>query len=181
MFKQFVKKATTIKSILLIIFLTLLPFVYFYSKSEYTKLKNDNDKIIQAAIDKKILDSISKVKTFNIENKDNIGLHNISLKSKFENGKVLYMFSADLVDEHGIEFKATTPYPNFPNYNDRLIFRFIDKDGFVIFSEDIYLNTITDIVNEKGERIALNCNGIFSGIKKDIYLKINKVDFNWAF
>lgn len=181
MFKQFFKKVTTIKSILLIIFLTLLPFVYFYSKSEYTKIKNENDKKNQAAIDKKILDSISKVKTFNIENKDNIGLHNISLKSKFENGKVLYIFSADLVDEYGIEFKATSPYPNFPDYNDRLIFRFIDKDGFEIFNEDIYLNTITKIVNDKGKRVALNCNGIFSGINKDIYLKINEVNFSWAF
>ena len=163
------------------IFLTLLPFVYFYSKSEYTKIKNENEKEIKAEIDKKILDSISKVKTFNIGNRDNIGLHNIILKTKFENGKVLYMFSADLVDEYGIEFKATSPYPSFSNYKDRLIFEFMDKDGFVIVNEDIYLYTITKMVNDKGERIGLNCNGIFSGIKKDIYLKINEVNFKWAF
>jgi hypothetical protein len=181
MFKQFIKNIFTIKSLLFILLLVIIPFIYFYSKSEFIKLNKIKDNEIRLEKDKIILDSISKVKIFDISNNDNIGLHNIVLKTKFENGKVLYIFSADLVDDNGIKYKAITPYPNSRNYKDRFIFNFTDIDGFTIATEEIYLNDITSTVNAKGEKIAIICNSEFNEINKDIYIKIKDVEYSWVF
>ena len=181
MFKQFLKNIFTIKTLLFILLLVILPFVYFYSKSEFIKLKKIKENEISLAKEKIILDSISKVKLFEISNNDNIGLHNIVLKTKFENGKVLYIFSADLVDDNGIKLKAINPFPYTTNQNDRFVFNFIDKDGFTIATENVYFKDITKTVNDKGQNIAIHCDSEFSEINKDVYIKIKDVNYSWSF
>ena len=127
------------------------------------------------------LDSIANVKEYNLNDYNQIGLHNIVLKTKFESKKVLFIFSADLVDENGVRFKAVTPYPISPSIYDHLTFKFYDKDGFAIAKDTIKLREITKIVNQKGNAIQIKCDGEFKSLNKDLYLKIKNIDFEWNF
>ena len=127
------------------------------------------------------LDSISNVKEYNINDYNQIGLHNIVLKTKFESKKILFIFSADLVDENGVKFKAITPYPLSPSIYDHITFKFYDKDGFAIAKDTIKLREITKIVDQKGNAIKLQCDGEFKSLNKELYLKIKNIDFEWNF
>lgn len=179
--KKVLQSLFTVKSILIIILIFLIPFVYFYSKSQLIKFENENNKELSLKKEKILLDSILKVKEYTIVDYEEIGLHKIILKTKFERGRVLYIFSAEIADATGVRFKAVNPYPKYPSVGDRLTFNFYDKDGFVIANEDVFLNQITNVINNKGIVISLTSNGEFNELNKDLYLKIKNVDIGWRF
>jgi len=181
MIKNIINKFLTIKNLILILVIILMPFVYFYSMSVYTKIKKDNQNEIKLKAEKVILDSLSKVKEYNLRNIEQIGFRNIVLKTKFDNGVPLFIFSVDLADEYGIKFKSINPYPNSINYTDYLKFTFFDKDGFELASEKIFISQILHRKDDNGNFIGLSYNGDIGTIDKEVYMKISSCDLSWSF
>ena len=180
MIKKFINKFLTIKNLMVFLVIILIPFVFFYSMSVYVKIKKDNQNEIKLKAEKVILDSLSKVKVFHLPNYEQIGFHNIIIKTKYDNGVPLFIFSVDLADEKGIKFKSITPYPKI-NGTNYLTLQFYDKDGFELTNEKIYLYNITNTNDDKGNFIGLSYNGDLGTIDKDIYMKISSCDLSWSF
>ena len=181
MIKTFKNKFLTIKNLTILLIIILMPFVFFYSMSVYVKIKKDNQNEIKLNAEKVILDSLSKVKIYNLGNYEQIGFHDIVVKTKFENVVSLFIFSANIADEKGVKFNSITHYPKFLDYSDNLTFRFYDKDGFELVSEKILLSQIINIYSNNGNFIGLSYNGNLGAIDKNLYIKINNCDLSWNF
>jgi len=181
MIKNIINKFLTVRNLILILLIILIPYVFFYSMSIYDKIKKEKANELKLKAEKSILDSLSKVKIYNLGNYEQIGFHDIVIKTKFENGVSLFIFSANLADEKGVKFNSITPYPKFPNYSDYLTFRFYDKDGFELVSEKILLSEIINTYDNNGNFNGLSYNGNLGTIDKELFIKINNCDLSWRF
>ncbi len=175
------KKIITTKNLLIILIIIIIPIAFFYTRSEYNRMKKENEAEIELKNEKIILDSISKIKIYNIQNIEQIGIQNIVIKTKYENDESLFYISADLVDENSVKSKKTNRFPNKLNNTNSLILIFYDKDGFKIGERKIFLDDLTYSNDINGYNVGLWYSGRIKNIDKEDYIRITNCSISWSF
>jgi hypothetical protein len=64
--------------------------------------------------------------------------------------------------------------------NDRIILRFLDEEGFLIEDQDVYLSSMSGVVDDDGMRVALSDLGDWRGITSREYKELAEVDALWS-
>ena len=179
-FRKITQKIFSILTIRwMLIFITLIgtPIAVYFTIDHYRRTKKEaifekNYKEEKTKKDK-LLDSLSKVKIW--EQKDltgEIGLKEISLKTKYINGELRYSFLA--------YFVGKSKLPSKPFWSDKIKIGFYDEDQFKIYEIDIYLNDMSGIVSTTGTRIGISHEG-----KREMdieeYLRSKDYTIGWWF
>ncbi len=173
---KFLKKIyalITLKKLLLLLIILILPFAIYFTFDHYKKNKlhekNEKNRLIREAEEKIILDSISQVKIWSQFDIDQIGLKEISLRTKYINGHMYYSFNGT--------FNGIRRLPSNPSYQDKLKIIFLDEDNFEIKEISVPLSTLTYLYTD-GKETGINVDDKLQ-IPKNEYLKFNDWTLGW--
>ena len=172
---DFFKKILTIKFLLSITAFALIVISVSITLQSIKKNKIENLALLEKSKEKKILDSISKPKIWDIDTayyKKELNFKSIKFKTKFKDGNVYYKFKV-----YFIELDDNI----FTNNSSNKYFRisFIDKDGFTI-DYHIFNFSEMSLINENNKRIGANWEGDFE-MDKNVYYNISNVKIGWRF
>ena len=173
-------KQLTVRNLLILIIVIILPFVFITSNNFIQNLSKEKEIELARKMEKQILDSISSVKIYDTLN-NVAGLTNCVLKTKYFENEMTFIFSADIIEKLNIS-PSSAQYPKYPTARNRITLNFYDEDNFRLIAEDLYLNSdLTNIVNDKGDRVGVSANSKITEFTKDKYLKIHHWDFSWSY
>jgi hypothetical protein len=170
---EYIKKVFTIKFLLFITAFALIVISVSLTLQSIKKNKIENLALLEKNKEKKILDSISKPKKWEIDSvyKVEMNLKSIQLRTKYNNGKLFY------------EFTIYTKVNNdkyFLNFDDEtIIIDFNDKDKFKLYSLELLFSDCTHTVKD-GNRIGYYWEGNID-INKDFYYSFNYSSLRWNF
>jgi hypothetical protein len=170
-----IKKVFTIKFLLLITAIALFVISVNFTFQSIKKNKIENLAQLEKNKEKKILDSISKPKIWDIDTayyKKELNFKSIELKTKFKDGNVYYDFNVDFIELNDNRFTNNISNKYFRIY-------FIDKDNFTI---DYHIFNFSEMsfFMENNEFIGANWLGNFE-MDKNVYYNISTVKIAWKF
>ncbi len=173
-------KQLTVRNLLILIIVIILPFVFIASYNFIQKLSKEKEIEITKKKDKQILDSISNVKFYDTLN-DLAGLNNCVLTTKFFDNQMKFTFNADIVDPLNI-ISGSIQFPVYRSNSQFIVLNFYDKDNFLLFDEKLFLNSdFTNIRGDKGNIVGIMANSYINDVSKEEYLKIHHWDFFYSY
>jgi hypothetical protein len=173
-------KQLTVKNLLILMIVIILPFVFIASYNFIQKLSKEKDIELARKMEKQILDSISKVKIYDTL-KYVGGLNNCVLTTKFFENQMKFTFDADIVDPINV-IPGPVQFPSFPSNSASITLNFYDKDNFLLFDEELFLNLdFTYKANYRGNKMGVVLNSYIADVSKEAYLRIHHWDFSWSY
>jgi hypothetical protein len=167
-----IKKIFTIKILLLITTIALFVISVNFTMQTIKNNKIEDLKELKKVNEAYILDSISKPKQWALDTnhlKNELKISNISLRTKYKDGMVLYSFDVSFNEKNDKRFIFSK--------ENRFDLEFYDKDKFKIFVHRIDFSEMT-IHSSNG----MGVGGIWEGsfeLNSDIYYSASSVVISW--
>ena len=172
---DFLKKILTIKFLLFITAFSLIVISVSITLQSIKKNKIENLALLEKSKEKKILDSISKPKIWDIDTayyRKQLNFKSIELKTKFKDGNVYYDFNVDFIELNDNRFTTNRSNKYFKIY-------FIDKDNFTIDYHIFNFSEMSFFI-ENNDFIGADWIGNFE-MDKNVYYNISTVKIAWRF
>lgn len=166
------KNILSIRNLLIILILIILPIAIFYSIAKINEFRNENSI-------KEIDLKLTVANTFDTLNISQIGLKNGVLKTKYLDSALSFIFSFDF-DSTSTDYRTYESILSSPNNDKHIILILRDIDKFHVLEREIPLNSFTSLVNENGQTTGFSVSQS-AEMKKEDYLRIHSWEISWRF
>lgn len=170
-FIENLKKIFTIKYLLLIT--TIALFVISVNFTLKTIKNNKIEKLTtsEKVKERKIIDSISKLKIWDTLEYSNVGIDTILLKTKYLNGKLYYKLNLILSAKNSKNY-------HFVNKLNEFRISFNDIDDFNVYTIILNIFNKIRIIDDNNNMVGIDFEG-YEEIEKDTYLKLRSYSIQY--